>query len=210
MNQQINLFQPIFRKQKKVFSAGAMVQLLGIVVLGLFLIWAFSAWQVSHLSAELANLHDQQRDVTSRLTSINKAIPPRTPTPALADAVERARTEKNAKARAVTLLSGRKLGNATGVSPMLAGLARQHLRPLWLTDIDISEGGTALRLGGRTTEPESVPAYLQGLSKEDVFRGTEFRSFRMSRPEKERRRDVIEFTLSTALPEEARHERSPG
>jgi hypothetical protein len=32
----------------------------------------------------------------------------------------------------------------------------------------------------------------------------------MSRPEKERRRDVIEFTLSTALPEEARHERSPG
>ena len=43
--QQVNLYQPIFRKQKKVFSARALVQAVVLVAVALGGIFGYSRWQ---------------------------------------------------------------------------------------------------------------------------------------------------------------------
>ena len=42
MTQQINLYQPIFRTQKKIFSATTIAQAAGLFVVGLLLIYGYA------------------------------------------------------------------------------------------------------------------------------------------------------------------------
>jgi Tfp pilus assembly protein PilN len=65
-------------------------------------------------------------------------------------------------------------GNAAGMSGYLIGLARQRIEGLWLTRIDIREGGDAINLSGRSITAEQVPQYLQRLSAEQAFKGRTF------------------------------------
>ncbi len=45
MSQQINLYNPIFLKQEKHFSARTMVQALGVIALGLIAVYAYALIQ---------------------------------------------------------------------------------------------------------------------------------------------------------------------
>ena len=47
IQQQINLYHPIFRKQEKKFSAKAMFQAGAVVVGGIVIMYAYSAWQLN-------------------------------------------------------------------------------------------------------------------------------------------------------------------
>ena len=60
MSQQINLFNPIFLKQEKHFSALTMAQGLGAIFLAAILFTAYTAYQLSSLQAE-------QKSVTAQL-----------------------------------------------------------------------------------------------------------------------------------------------
>src|SRR4051812_33188494 len=52
MSQQINLYSPLFRKQKKLFTALAMVQALGIVVIALVGLYGYARVQVTELAGQ--------------------------------------------------------------------------------------------------------------------------------------------------------------
>jgi hypothetical protein len=52
MSQQINLFNPVFLKQKKYFSVLAMLQVLGLIVLGSGFIYGYAKHQVSLLARQ--------------------------------------------------------------------------------------------------------------------------------------------------------------
>ena len=49
MSQQINLFNPIFMKQRKYFSLLAMLQALGLIVAGALLFYGYAIDQVGEL-----------------------------------------------------------------------------------------------------------------------------------------------------------------
>ena len=59
MRQEINLFQPIFRREKKVFSAAAMLQILGVVAVALGVIYAYGQWQLASARAEIVRLDER-------------------------------------------------------------------------------------------------------------------------------------------------------
>lgn len=58
-------------------------------------------------------------------------------------------------------------------------------KDLWLTDIQITEGGENLHLSGRALKADSLPIYLKKLSEIDVFSNMKFRVFEMDREENE-------------------------
>jgi pimeloyl-ACP methyl ester carboxylesterase len=88
---------------------------------------------------------------------------------------------------------------------LLEALARQHVEGTWLTRIDISGGGTALRLDGRTLASALVPRYVQRLSEEEVMADIAFNYLELQRPpqgsEAPRRREMM-FRMSSTRVED--------
>jgi len=67
VSQQVNLYQPIFRKEEKKFSTVAMLQAMGLVVVGVAAIYAYTWWHVGALKSELKRAEQQHVAATKRL-----------------------------------------------------------------------------------------------------------------------------------------------
>jgi len=199
VNQNINLYQPIFRRQRKVFSAETMLIMLALLILGLALITVWSQWRYAGMSERVAQLQDQESEALARLASLEETLPARQESPALRRAVEASEAERAVKERALTVLEDGELGQQQGFSRYLEALGRQRIDPVWLTHISLEEGGQQIGLRGRTRQAEQVPIYLQRLSNEPSYEGTDFRTMRMDRRELDEGGSVLEFRLSTRV-----------
>lgn len=202
MNQNINLYQPIFRRQRKIFSADTMLVMMAVLLGGLVLITLFGHWRQGQLADQVAQLQSQEDQALERLTSLQETLPPRRESPALQRAVTEAEREVELKHRALEVLDEGMLGQQHGFSSHLLALSRQRVEPVWLTGIHISQGGAQLDLHGRTQQASQVPVYLQRLSDESVFAGTDFRRMRIQRTELDNGGEVLEFHLSTRQAED--------
>lgn len=195
MKQQVNLYQPLFRKQEKIFSAKTMLQAAGIILIGMVLLYLFESWQIQNLKTQVALLQKQRDDNAAQVARLAQQFPEKKKDPALARAVEREQKRLKTRQQVISTLQERALGNLDGFSEHLAGLSRQRLSQLWLTRITIAQGGTDLALHGSTYQQEQLPQYLQNLSQEKAFLGTGFKHFLMSRSEEYPRQ--IDFSVSS-------------
>lgn len=167
MSQQINLFNPLFMRQEKYFSARTMLQSLALIMLGLIAIYAYALWQsddLKRLASQYGRQLAAQRDQFVSLTGQGRSK--------LLEA-EVARLEADVKARSgvLDLLQGGGLGNTDGFSQYFAAFARRSMRGVWLTGFSVAENGNVLSIRGRVLHPDLVPAYLKALNEEDVMRG---------------------------------------
>lgn len=182
MSQQINLYQPIFRNTRKVFSARTGLAIHALLALALAAIQGYGSWQVAALDARVTQLAGMRDGGVARLEKLREQYPPREESPLLKRELAR-RGAELARARELAgTLAGDAFGNTTGLSPYLAGLARRHVDGTWLTRIDIAHGGNAIGVAGRALRPELVPAYLRRLSAEPVFAGKTFSQLRLLQP----------------------------
>ena len=202
MSQQINLFQPIFRKEPKRFSAKAMLQAGSLVLLGVGLLYGYSEWQVNSLRSELARAETRQTAAAQRLDEMNRKFGNRAKDQLLEREIARLEGVIAAKSRIKEILESGAFANTEGYSEYLMAFARQHISGIWLTGFDIGGAGEALMLKGRSTKPELVPRYMRRLASEKALSGIEFQVFRMARPdteeEKTRTPDYVEFLVTTA------------
>jgi len=194
--QQVNLYQPILRKQKKIFSAVTMLEIGAIFVLGLLAIYAYGLWQGRALHQEVVRLQAQRKASQQRLETLSRQHKSTSPSAILEHRRKRLVAEKQRKQQALALLQGRTVGNTTGFGARFRGLARRRLNGLWLTDIDIYDGGSQMTLAGETYSDKLVPRYLQILGKEQSFQGTDFRKVALRRDDKHSW--LIDFRMSTA------------
>jgi Tfp pilus assembly protein PilN len=180
--QQVNLYQPIFRRQRQVFSALAMLQSTGVVALALLLIYAYGLWQVISLEGEAVQLEGREKAYATQLASLD----PTSSQQRRAD-IERQVAELNARLveqqKLVEVLRAQPLGGTAGFSAHLAALARRHIDGLWLTKVRIQGAGHALDLVGKTLRPDLVPDYLVNLGKEDALAGQKFGELKIERSE---------------------------
>ncbi len=196
MSQQVNLYQPIFRKEKKIFSARTLAQACAILLLALGGIYAYGRWQVHQLAVQLERSRTQAQAMQNRVSEIQRLAPRRSEDPALLARNKQLAAELAQKQRVLATLADRRLGNTQGFAPYFTGLARQQLDGLWLTGLTVAGGGSRLELRGSTLRPELVPRYLQRLAQEAPFRGMAFETFEMSRAKGARHQ--IDFLLRTA------------
>lgn len=202
MMQQINLYQPIFRKEHKIFSARTLLIGNLLVLIGLILLYGATFWQGESLQAQLSQTMSQRDENREQISQLSAQYPQKKRDPQLATRIANARGRLAFLHEVTTTLSSQINGIEGGFSEHLAGLSRQDIPKLWLNQITISAGGSELKLRGSATSSDRVPYYIQQLSREDIFRGTSFHRLSIEHTvedEKDREAAMIHFALETAL-----------
>lgn len=191
--QQINLFQPIFRQPKPLFSAVALAQVWILIVLAMALLQGFFQWRVFELERRMVALASDRDVAERRFKELTQRLPKKQPDPSLLTRTQALEADLAQTRRIADTLSGGASGNTRGLSDYLLALARQHVGGTWLTRVEVAQGGIAVGLGGRARAPELVPEYIQKLGREPVFQGKSFSHFNVTRDED----DGIGFSLAT-------------
>lgn len=206
MTQHINLYNPLFEKKEKPFSARTMSQALGLIFVGLVTMHVYATFQArsaERAAAQLASQLNLQREQVAKLTKAGA------PTRSKALEAEIARLEAEVKARQTSLqaISTGELGNVSGFSEFLAALGRQAMPGIWLTSISIADSGNELLVQGRALRADLMPGFLRGLNNEAVMRGrrvTELKLTAKAPPPAEKgaatqATGYIEFSLTAPL-----------
>lgn len=186
MSQQINLFNPIFLKQKKYFSALTMVQAVGLIFAGTLVLAGFSSYRVSRLSSQAALATTQLVAAQAQLDQLNAQSGTRQKNKVLEEEVQRTEMQIKSLQRIFETLDKGELGNTKGYSDYLRAFARQIPSDTWLTGFSIYGAGTEVGIQGRTLRPELVPAYINGLKREPAMQGKSFAALEMQAPEIEK------------------------
>lgn len=182
MSQQINLFNPIFLKQKKIFAALPMAKALGVLLVGVLAFALYAKQKVAALQKEAAASSLQLAEKRTRQGAAMAEFAPRQKDPKLAERLAGAESELRALRKVSSALQGGDFGNTDGYSPYFKAFARQSLDGVWLTGVAITGAGKELELHGRALQPALVPAYFARLAREAVMRGKSFESLQVSQP----------------------------
>lgn len=194
MSQQINLYQPIFRRERKVFSAATIAQATLVVAAGLAAIYGYASWQMRGLSREVATLEAQQLQAQAQFETLAKEVAALSDDSELKQQIEAQRTELASRQELLRWLGERSTDKPQGFSAHLAGLARQHRAgELWLDGVHLAQGGGRVTLEGGSGDPAAVVRYLRRLGQEPAFAGLEFDSVSIDRPAEG---DGIRFRVS--------------
>jgi len=183
VSQQINLFNPIFLKQKKIFTALPMAEALGAIVLGALLLTWYAGRSVDQLAQQAAAGKLLVAERERRLAEANQQFAPRQKSPTLAAEVAQADAELASLHRVQAFLQQGTLGNGAGYAEYFRALARQHVPGLWLTGVAIVGAGTEIGVQGRAMQPTLIPQYIGRLKLEPVMQGKTFASLDIARPD---------------------------
>jgi hypothetical protein len=195
MNQQINLFQPIFRKERKVLSSAAFVQICGIMIAALAALYGYGSWSNSGLTIEIRGLKKQHDERITMLERISRRAANSSSGDEVAQQIQRLEAELAAERYIASLLGKDKLDKALGFSEYLEIFSRRVVQGMWISKFSIFDGGEHMLIKGGALSAELVPLFLQGLSEEPSLAGLEFTVLQMAREESNRA--WIEFILSS-------------
>ncbi|KAB7622644.1 PilN domain-containing protein [Alkalilimnicola sp. S0819] len=179
MNQQINLYQPILRREAKVFSSRAMLLGLLLVALGLLALSAVVEWRLRVQEAELAELEAQRQGLQQRLTVLEVRFPEPRRDPALERQVAAGEEELRRKRRFLEVFGA---GSQAGAdyAAVLDGLARAAEDDLWLTRI-VLDGRGAASLQGLTLDAARLPLWMERLGEQPGLAEQRFQGLRVER-----------------------------
>jgi hypothetical protein len=195
VKQQINLYQPMFRKQEKIFSALTMLQITGFFIVVLSGIYAYNVNRLKPFSVELRNTNAQLEKLSKQIEVVSRSLASRGKNKLMESEITRLtmRLENMQKIRSA--LSEGSFGNASGFSTLFEALARNRVDGAWLTEITISDGGGKLALSGKSIDPELVPIYIKRLAQAPVFKNQNFNILELERITGAR--DLIGFNISS-------------
>ena len=180
MSQQINLYNPVFLKQKHYFSALTMVQALAAVLVGALLIYAFEVRQTSTLERVLADTDKHAVSQRDQLLKLSKDYSAQGASLALTEELARAESRLQLREGLLGDLKSGVGGNAEGFSRYLGALARQTMPGVWLTGLEIGAKERDLVIKGRALESQMVPAYIRALNREAPMAGRPVGDLRMT------------------------------
>ena len=183
MTQQINLFNPIFLKQKKIFSAVNMLDALALLLVGVAVFYGYSSIETLNLDRQSVETARQYYQSKLRLSEASARYAPKKADAALAAEVNTLQAQVNARKANLQDLGGSALAGGAGYAEYMRALARQSLAGLWLTGFSIGKGGEEMEISGRALHPDLVPAYIHRLAQERALHGRAFDSLSMTQRE---------------------------
>ena len=180
MSQQINLFNPVFLQQKKIFSARTMGAALLVLIVGVAALQVYGKMRVQALQKQADAGAAQLAQKQARLTSVAAEFGPRQKSAAVEAELAEGEGQLAALRDISSVLERGELGNTQGYAEYFRALARQHVDGLWLTGVNIAGAGVDIAVRGRALDPQRVPGYLNRLTTEPVMRGKAFGSLSIS------------------------------
>lgn len=208
MSQQINLYSPIFLKQKKYFSSATMLEALALVLAGALAFYGYAWYQVSALVKQAAETEKRLKLEQARLAKLTEEISRRHRDQQLEAEVANLEALVKTRQELVGVLQTGAIGNTQGYSEYMRAFARQSLNGLWLTGFSITGAGDEMELRGRVLTPELVPAYIRRLNREPLLQGKQFVTLQMSLPKEDPAKSkqelrYLEFSLESSGTEKA-------
>jgi hypothetical protein len=176
-----------------------MAQAIGLIVLGMALFYGFAFWQDRNLARQIGEsgrAYEQQKQQFGKITA------------ELSPEKREAQLDQDLKGieAAIALrrallgeLGTGRLAGSAGYSEYLRAFARQTVQGLWLTSIQIAEGGGQLTMSGRALQADLVPVLIGRLKRESVLRGRPLEGLAITRSTagKAPARAIVEFTVSS-------------
>jgi hypothetical protein len=204
MFQQINLYEPIFREEPKLFSASAICGGLGFVAAGLVAIALFSWWRVSALERLLRTVQSQEAAQTKFIEHGNSIVNLGESPQSVEARLTALNVDLERRRQALRYLRGGERGGEagrpdgnSGFSGRMAALAREQLDGLWVTGALFTADTGRFELSGSAQSAALVPVYLARLAGEQALAGIPLQSIEIRQPKKPVAGE-IEFTVSSA------------
>ena len=183
MSQQINLFNPIFLKQKKYFSTVTIVQALGLILLGCLLLAGYLSYQSTGLKKGAMTAAGNLAAAQTQLAQVTAAAQSRQKDKALEERIRKKEAEIASMQQVFSTLQKGDLGNTSGYAEYFRALSRQSVPGLWLTGFGLAGTGSEISIRGRSLQPDLVPEYLGRLKREESMRGKSFTGLEIREPE---------------------------
>ena len=182
MSQQINLFNPAFRTQRKRFSAQSLASLLGAAAVAMGIAIAYASQEARELErrvaagkAILATQQAAQAEAIARLV-------PRPKDPGLDTQLAQMQAEIAALREADSVLRGGHIGNHAGYAGYFRALAQQSVPGVWLTGLRIAGAGHEIEVRGRSLQAAAIPGYIAQLQNRPAFHGKTFAALTIAPP----------------------------
>jgi len=182
MFQQVNLYQPIFREERKLFSATAICTGLGIVTAGLVTITCVSWWQVISLSRQLDGVAAQERGRAGLNAASQQLFEHGETEQTLSAHVQTLALALERRQRVLRFLASGEAGSNQGFATRLEALAREQIDGLWLKGATFTAEPGRFALAGSAINAELVPRYLARLANEPALAGAKVDSLEIREP----------------------------
>jgi Tfp pilus assembly protein PilN len=182
VSQQINLFNPLFRKPRPAFAMSHVVWVTAAVLAVLLPYYLYLVVHGDSLARQSRELARRIETGTAELGQINRELAQRVKNQALEQEIARTEARVRSRREAMAVLERGELGDTAGFSGYLQAYARQIPEGVWLTGFYIAGAGKEMSLDGGTVRPELVPQYLQRLNREAVMQGRTFATLELRQP----------------------------
>lgn len=195
--QQVNLYQPMFRRVNKPFSASTLLLIIGVAAGIMMLVSVYGYVQLNELQHKVDVAEQKKNSLQTQLTGVKEKLKPRTANQLLLGQKEKLDGDLRNARRLQRLLEAEIATDNKAYSAYFRGLAEVQVDGLWLKQLQISKGGSHLSLSGQSLKPELLPLLLQALRDKPVFSGQSFGKVRMQRHEGEGMERSLLFQLET-------------
>ena len=196
ITQQVNLFQPIFRKERKLLSFSVLWQGCAAVLVVLMMMYGWGMQQTLQMKSELAQQEKQQKAFTQQLVDVSARLAGMKTDTAPQLMLANLERELVARQKVVDALTRVRDTYTQGVSTYLESFSRQMPKGVWLTGFTVQAGGEGLVIRGSSLKPELVPTFLDQLSTENTVVGTEFALLQIQRETADA--SFVDFTVTTS------------
>lgn len=178
MRQQVDLLRDGFVQQKVVLPPRQALGIVGAVVVFMILLHGLLAFQHMRLARQAKLVSAGVATQEDALVRLRTA-----PVPGESAVLQQRLADAEAMLRRrqelLATVREKQQPDAARFSAYLRGLAEQARPGLWLTHIELREGGQAVSLRGRTVTADLVPDLLVRLKSATAFVGRRFDEFRV-------------------------------
>jgi Tfp pilus assembly protein PilN len=194
MQQQINLYQPVATSGSEAFSATMLMILVAMTCALMMAFYGILYWEKHRLQFELTALKAQFEQTSITVEKLEATVATLTDSKKDQARLKQLKNMFSSKQNALNELSTMVRGNDAGLSPYFTALARKNVESIWFEQINIYSGGQQMTLYGQTSNAKNIPDFISSLSEEEAFKGVNFKSFNITRNEKD---SALHFVLQT-------------
>lgn len=171
MSQQINLYNPLFLRREKHFSAATILWSLLVVAISLTGYSAYAAYSMRAQEARAKYYEQQLNYKRSEMADTVVRYSPEGRDKQLEADVKNLESLLASRQEVWRALSSFELGTGSGFADYLEAFSRRSVSGVWLTGFSIGGAGGDLTIRGRVLRPELVSVFLSALGQESVMQG---------------------------------------
>ena len=179
MYQQINLYQPVFRQQSKVFSAITLLSMLAVVAVFLLGLCVHSSWTLGGLNNTAASLDIQYQQLNAQFAEIETKRKSATQSP-LESEIFQLQHRIDGHQELLGKFDRVAIRTSPGFGKFFEALTLQNLPGLWITGLRLTDDGLT-EVRGTTLNPSLVPRYLQEMPDSPRFKSLQSGSVHLAR-----------------------------